>query len=182
MTQTPREELEREVKIVARKGKQIEFLGKQVQIVGIPWEIVEDIGDHIIMIFSPIFELAVSSVGTGNQETAGTDISNISAIQAFDPQMFTKIGGNAKEAIKSLVTYGTDLEWDEIKSADFAAVVELATEVLKFNVGPSLTKNLSSGLNETLKAFGVNLTPVDRSTTSKQSLPDGDTPQPKSVD
>lgn len=175
---TPREELEQEVKIVARTGKQINFLGKPAKIVGIPWEVIENIGEHIVLIFSPIFKLAVSSVSAG--DSAGTDLSGVSAIKAFDPEMFNKIGDNAKSAIQDLVTFGTDLEWDDIKSADFASVVELAVEVLKYNMGPSLTKNLQSGIGETLRAFGVNLMPANPSTISKPSSSNGDTGQTKS--
>jgi len=176
---TPREELEQEVKIVARTGKQINFLGKPAKIVGIPWEVIENIGEHIVLIFSPIFELAVSSVSAGGS-APGAGLSDVQAISAFDPAMFTKIGANAKLAIQDLVTYGTDLEWDDVKSADFANVIELAVEVLKFNMGPSLTKNLQTGISETLRAFGVNLMPAGPTTISKPSSSNGDTGKKKS--
>jgi len=171
---TPREELEHEVKIRARDGKLIDFLGSEVRILGIPWDTMELIGDHIVMIFSPIFKLAVSSIGV-DSDPVGTDSSANPYLKMFDPEIFTKVGGSAREAVKTLVLYGTDLEWDEVKTTDFANVIELAAEVLKYNIGPSLTKNLSTGVSDVLKAFGVNLTPVNQGTIAKPSSSSGDT-------
>lgn len=173
METTPREILEAEVEIVARTGKKIKFLGEEVTINGIPWHVLEDIGEAVIKIFQPMIELAVRSVGAGSS-AAGADRLAVN-LNALDPTMFVNIGAGAKETIEKLVTHGSDISWDVVREADFAVVIQLAIAIMKYNMGPSLAKNLSSDVDEILTGLGVPSLSVVPVTTLKPSSSGPDT-------
>jgi hypothetical protein len=145
-----RSELEREVRIIAREQKAITFLEKPVAIRGIPWETMEEIGGLLVSMFSPFFEFAAHRIGAG-AESSGSEF--LSADDSITPGMIMQVGSAAGEAIRKLIEFGSDAEWDFVKQADFSVVIELAFEILKYNFGPELRKNLQGGVIGIIEAL-----------------------------
>jgi hypothetical protein len=160
-TETKRELLEKEVRITARESKSIDFCGRAVLIKALPWKVMEDIGDVLIRIFKPLFEIAAK--GSSPSPTELISVDSLSGM-----------AGGSKELVRALVLNGTNVTSEEMDGYDFDAVLLLALEVLKYNLGPQLRKNLlTGGAVELMETFGVKLKTLHVPSTGS-SLDSGD--------
>jgi len=170
------DKLEKEVRIAARKPRSVFFVDRDVEVKGIPFSAIEDVGDKIAVIVTPFLQMAVRPVAGGSSAgDAGTD----EQIANFDLAGMSAAAPGIRDVAKILVTTGTNISWDEVREYEWLSVVALAIEVLKYNLGPELRNFLSEEVRAIGEVFGIkNVESVTMQ--SKPSSSDADTADAKS--
>lgn len=175
MTETPRDKLENEVRIAARKPRSVYFIDQDVNVRGVPFSAIEDVGEKIATILKPFLEMAVRPSGVGDPG-AGVEPE---VLAQFNMGQMAQVAPGIRDVAKLLIEKGTDAEWDAIRDHDWMAVVSLAMEVLKYNLGPELRDFLSSEVRAIGEVFGIK--GIESVTTEpKQSLSEPGTAKGKS--
>ena len=134
---TPREDLEKEVRIVALGKKTVKFLPPdedsdevEIDILPLNFEALDAASKSIAKLFHEALKIGLIADSMRDPKNLVKEIDKV-----FTPKLFLQLGDNAKVVIQDLITHGTSAQWDEIKTFQFMVGLRLALEVLKHNLG-----------------------------------------------